>query len=86
MNVAFSEIKVTIEELIIEGDTAVLRYTWGGNHVGVSPSLGIPPTGKHVKSMGCSTYHWKDGKIIEMWHYLDLLGLLQQVGVISAMG
>jgi predicted ester cyclase len=86
MAVAFSDNKVSIEELIVEGDTAVLRYIWEGVHTGVSPSLGIPPTGKHVKSMGCSVYHWKDGKIVEQWDYLDMLGLLQQMGVIPAMG
>jgi predicted ester cyclase len=86
MKIAFSENKVSIEELVVEGDTAVLRYTWEGIHTGISPTLGIPPTGMHVKSMGCSVYHWRDGKIVEMWDYLDLLGLLQQIGVIPAMG
>ena len=85
MAVAFSKNKVSIDELTVAGDTAVLRYTWEGIHTGVSPNLGIPPTGKHVKCMGCSVYHWKDDKIVEMWDYLDLLGLLQQVGVIPAM-
>jgi predicted ester cyclase len=86
MAAAFSDNKVSIEELVVAGETAVLRYTWEGTHTGISPSLGIPPTGKHVKSMGCSVYHWKDEKIVEMWDYLDMLGLLQQMGVIPAMG
>jgi steroid delta-isomerase-like uncharacterized protein len=85
MAVAFSENKVSIDELIVADDIAVLRYTWEGIHTGVSPTLGIPPTGKQVKSKGCSVYHWKDGKIVEMWDYLDLLGLLQQLGVIPMM-
>jgi predicted ester cyclase len=83
--VAYSEQKLSVDELLVEGDTAVLRYTWEGVHSGASPSLGIPPTGKRVKVAGCSVYHWKDGKMVEMWDYLDVLGLLQQMGVIPAM-
>jgi len=84
LGLAFSESVVSIDELIVEGDTSVLRYTWEGVHTGVSPSLGIPPTGKHVKSTGCSVYHWKDGLIVEQWDHFDMLGLLQQLGVVPA--
>lgn len=85
MGAAFSDSVVHIEELIVEGDRSVLRYTWEAVHTGVSPSLGIPPTGKRVKAPGCSVYHWKEGQIVEMWDYIDMLGLLQQVGVIPVM-
>lgn len=84
MGLAFSESVLSIDELIVEGDTAVLRYTWEGVHTGVSPSLGIPPTGKHIKAVGCSVYRWKDGMIVEQWDYFDMHGLLQQMGVIPA--
>jgi len=30
--------------------------------------------------------HFKDGKIAEQWEYGDMLGLLQQLGVIPALG
>jgi len=82
---AYSEQKLNIDDLLVEGSTAVLRYTWEGVHSGASPSLGIPPTGKHVKIAGCSVYHWEEGKIVEIWDYLDVLGLLQQMGVIPVM-
>jgi predicted ester cyclase len=48
--------------------------------------LGIPPTGKEIKISGCMIYHWQGDKIIEQWDYTDMMGLLQQVGVIPAMG
>lgn len=83
---AFSDNKTTIDEIIIEGDAGAIRWTWEATHSGVSPSLGIPPTGKRVSIVGCSVFHFRNGKIVEQWEYSDLLGLLQQLGVIPALG
>lgn len=83
---AFSDTHSTIDEMIVAGDMAVIRWTWEGTHSGTSPSLGIPATGKHVRFVGCSVYHFRDGKIVEQWEYGDMLGLLQQLGVIPALG
>jgi steroid delta-isomerase-like uncharacterized protein len=83
---AFSENHTTVDEIIIEGDAAVVRWSWEATHSGVSPSLGIPPTGKRVGIVGCSVFHFKNGKIVEQWEYSDMLGLLQQLGVIPALG
>jgi steroid delta-isomerase-like uncharacterized protein len=83
---AFTDVRSTIDEMVVEGDTAVLRWTWEAIHTGTSPSLEIPPTGKRVGFVGCSVYHFRGGKIVEQWEYGDVLGLLQQLGVISALG
>ena len=83
---AFSDTRSTIDEMVVDGDTAVLRWAWEANHTGTSPSLAIPATGKHVRIVGCSVYHFRDSKIVEQWEYGDLLGLLQQLGVIPALG
>jgi predicted ester cyclase len=48
--------------------------------------LGIPATGKRVHFVGCSVYRFLDGKIVEQWEYGDVLGLLQQLGVIPPLG
>ena len=86
MLAAFSDNKTTVDEIIIEGDAAAIRWTWEATHSGVSPSLGIPPTGNRVSIVGCSVFHFRNGKIVEQWEYSDLLGLLQQLGVIPALG
>jgi steroid delta-isomerase-like uncharacterized protein len=83
---AFSDVRSTIDELIVEGDAAVIRWTWEGTHSGTSLSLGLPATGKRVRFVGCSVYHFREGKIVEQWEYGDVLGLLQQLGVIPALG
>jgi steroid delta-isomerase-like uncharacterized protein len=86
MLAAFTETRSTIDELVVEGDAAVIRWTWEATHSGTSASLGIPATGRRVRMMGCSVYHFRDGKIAEQWEYGDPLGLLQQLGVIPALG
>ena len=82
MLTAFTNNRITIHEIIVEGETAVLHYTWQALHTGVSPKLGIPPTGKGVKLSGCMIYHWKGDKIVEAWDYTDMIGLMQQLGLI----
>ena len=83
---AFTETRSTIHELVVEGDTAMARWTWQGEHTGTLPTLGIPATDKLVQFSGCSIYHFRDGKIVEQWEYGDLLGFMQQLGVIPAPG
>ena len=85
MLAAFTENRVTVHEIVVEGDTAIMHWTWEGVHSGVSPALGIPPTGKQIKISGCSVYHWRENQIFEQWEYSDMLGLLQQLGVIPEM-
>jgi steroid delta-isomerase-like uncharacterized protein len=83
---AFSDVRSTIDDMFVEGETGVLRWTWEGTHSGPSASLGIPATGKRVRFVGCSVYCFREGEIAELWEYGDLLGLLQQLGVIPALG
>ncbi len=86
MLAAFTDTRLAIDELVVEADTAVARWSWQAAHTGASPNLGIPATGKTVQLAGCSIYHFRGGKIVEQWEYSDLLGLMQQLGVIPALG
>jgi steroid delta-isomerase-like uncharacterized protein len=86
MLAAFSENHCKIDEIIVEGQIAALRWTWKALHSGTSPTLGIPPSGNWVQISGCSVYHFQDSKVVEQWEFGDNLGLLQQMGVIPAMG
>jgi steroid delta-isomerase-like uncharacterized protein len=86
MLVAFTDNRMTIHEIVVEGNTAVMHYTWQALHTGATPSLGIPPTGKEVKLSGCMIYHWVEDQIVEQWDYTDMLSLMQQLGLIPAPG
>jgi len=71
---------VAIDDLVAEDGKAVKRWTASGIHN--NTFAGIPATGKQVSFCGVSTYRLEGDKISESWYLYDLLGLLQQLGVI----
>ena len=81
---AFPDGRDTSEELLAEGDKVVQRWTFRGTHQGAFQ--GIPPTGRPVTLTGISIWRVDGGTIVESWHELDTLGLMQQLGVIPAPG
>ncbi len=84
MRTAFPDLQMTFEDQFGEGDKVVTRYTARGTHNGPLP--GIPPTGKQATFTGIFISHMAGGQIAEEWENFDQLGLLQQLGVISASG
>lgn len=81
---ALPDVHFSIDDLIAEGDKVVWRFTSHGTQRG--ELLGIPPTGKTGTVMGIVVFRFEGGKIAEGWVNLDMLGLLQQLGVIPAPG
>jgi steroid delta-isomerase-like uncharacterized protein len=73
-----------LEDLLAEGDKAVLVWTLRGTHQG--QLSGVAPTGKQVAVTGISVYRIADGKLAEIWVQSDTLGLLQQIGAIPTAG
>jgi steroid delta-isomerase-like uncharacterized protein len=81
---AYPDLKVTVDDLIAEGDKVVGRWTARGTNTG---KLGdMPPTGKQATIMGISILLITGGKVAEQWTNWDTLGMLQQLGVIPAPG
>jgi steroid delta-isomerase-like uncharacterized protein len=76
---AFPDVRTTIEDLVAEGDMVVKRFTVRGTHTG--DFYGIPPTGKQFTLEGIDILRFVDGKIQEIWSGYDMLGVLQQLGV-----
>jgi steroid delta-isomerase-like uncharacterized protein len=77
---AFPDGRNTSEELLADGDKIVQRWTFRGTHRGTFQ--GIPPTGLQVTLTGISIWRVEGGTIVESWHELDTLGLLQQLGAL----
>ena len=64
-----------------EGGTKVaVRWLMEGHHLGygILKSLG-PPTGKSLRVMGISHFHYKNDKILEEWTLYDEMSLLMQI-------
>jgi steroid delta-isomerase-like uncharacterized protein len=78
----FPDLHFTIEDWIAEGDKVAARFTAWGTHKGLL--MGIPPTGKQATVTGIDILRFENGKITEHWGNQDLLGMMQQLGVIPA--
>jgi len=74
----------TIEQMVAEGDTVVVRWTNRGQHV--APFLGIPPTNKAFTIAGIDIHTLKDGKLAEHRHVVDQLSMMQQLGLVPGGG
>jgi steroid delta-isomerase-like uncharacterized protein len=81
---AFPDVRWAVEEQIADEDRVWSRSIWQGTHQG--PFLGIPPTGKNVTVAAWTIDRFTDGKIAESRIIMDTLGMMQQLGVISAPG
>ena len=82
---SFPDMHVKTEDMIAEGDKVVERWTNSGSYTG-APFFGAPPNGKKFSVGGISVYRIENGRIVEHWGEMDFLGLLQQLGMISAPG
>jgi steroid delta-isomerase-like uncharacterized protein len=72
--------KFTIEQMVAEGDTVVVRWTNRGTHV--APFLGIAATNKSFTIAGIDIHTVKDGKLAEHRHVVDQLSMMQQLGLV----
>ena len=81
---AFSDLRLTVEDMIAEGETVVARWSCRGAHKG--DLNGIAPTGKQFVISGVSIVRFAGGKMVEGWINWDALGLMQQLSVVPALG
>jgi steroid delta-isomerase-like uncharacterized protein len=80
---AFPDLRFTIEDLIAEGDKVVWRFKATGTNTG--SFMGGPATGKSAAITGTITFRLENSRMAEAWLNLDVLGMLQQMGIIPAM-
>lgn len=80
MEAGFPDFHTTVEDVIAEGDKVAIRFTFHGTHQG--EFMDIPPTGRRVTMPGIDILRVMNGRIVELWGQEDLLGMMQQLGVI----
>jgi steroid delta-isomerase-like uncharacterized protein len=76
---AFPDLRLTVEDIIAEGETVMTRWSCHGTHKG--DLNGIAPTGKQFTISGVTILRFSNGKMVEGYVNWDALGLLQQLGV-----
>lgn len=77
---AFPDARLRGDDVIPGDDRLAIRYTIVGTHRG--EFAGAVPTGTTVTLTGQTILRFRDGKCVERWNAPDMLGLLQQLGVL----
>jgi steroid delta-isomerase-like uncharacterized protein len=80
---AFPDGRITIDDQFATGDVVATRWTGRGTQRG--ELMGVPPTGKQVTISGITISRVEKGKVVEEWTNWDMLGMLQQLGVVPQM-
>ena len=78
---SFPDLRFNIEQMIAERDRVVSQLVMEGTHQGTW--LGIAPTGKRLQIRMMTIHGIAHGKIAEDWVLVELLGLFQQLGMLS---
>ena len=81
---AFPDLRITVEDMVAEGDKVVVRGTFGGTHKG--EFMGIAPTGKQITVGLIEIQRITGGKMVEHWNVVDSLGMMQQLGAVPTPG
>lgn len=77
----FPNLKVTIEDMVAEGDKVAARCSVRGTHEG--DFLGRAATQSPVEITGITIVRIDNGKIVEAWNNFDFMTLYKQVGHLS---
>lgn len=77
---AFPDMQHDVEDLFAVEDKVVLRGSITATHR--SEFQGIAATGKTITIGQIAIYRFEEGKIVEYWEQVDLLGMMQQLGAI----
>lgn len=78
---AFPDLVTTIDEIVIEGDRAAIRWHSVGNHD--QSFLGVPATKREVRVSGATFARFEGDRIVEEFVTWDPRSLLTALGVIS---
>jgi predicted ester cyclase len=77
---AFPGARVTIDHMVGEDEQVVVVFTVTGENTG--PFMGQPPTGQSILFTGIHYYRIKNTRITTARYEHDLLGLMEQLGMI----
>jgi steroid delta-isomerase-like uncharacterized protein len=78
---AYPNMKITVEDIITEGDKIAARCRVTAKHEG--EGLGVAPTNQPVEFTGMTMVRIKDGKIVEAWNEFDFMKMYSQLGALT---
>jgi steroid delta-isomerase-like uncharacterized protein len=80
---AFPDMHLAVEDVFASGQKAVARVRYTGTNQGAF--MGMPATGKSVDVQLIDMFGFADdGRVLEHWGVIDLMAMMQQLGVVPA--
>lgn len=73
----FPDQRFTIQDLVAEGNTAVMTWLWSGTHMGDLP--GYPATGNNITMSGATVYYSDGAHLTGHWQIIDRFGVYMQL-------
>ena len=74
----FPDIATSIEDMFVCGDKLAVTLIWRGTHTGDYGGVGA--TGKPVEVRDTAIWHFRDGKVTEIFTLQDQFAMLKQIG------
>jgi len=80
--VMLPDLKMTFDEVVVQGDKVVTMWTMSGTHTGpmLMPGGALPATGRKVRMSGLAIDYLKDGKFAKEIVMFNTLEMLMQMG------
>ncbi len=76
------DLRMTLDEVLADGDRVIYRFTTGGTHTG--RLMGFPPTGKRAQAPGISVARITGGRVAEEWQVWDVHSFFQQLSPLES--
>jgi predicted ester cyclase len=73
----FPDLHSSLDEVVAQGDTVMVRGTITGTHDGLLK--GLQPTGRRVAIEFAESYRIRDGVFVGYWCLADVAGLMRQL-------
>jgi steroid delta-isomerase-like uncharacterized protein len=69
---SFSDLSITVDDVVTEGDRVAWRWTLEGTHSGIF--AGVEPTMKRIVLRGVNFQTMSNGRVLEHWSLVDVFG------------
>lgn len=79
LQAAFPDLRVSVHDMIQEGDKVVARATFSGTHKG--EFMGVSATNNEINVEVLDICQFRDDKMVAHWGLMDTAGMMEQMGV-----
>lgn len=76
---AFPDMKINVEHVIGDDNMVATHGYWTGTNQG--SFMGMPATNKQVRIEYIDLWKIENGKAVENWVQMDMMGMMQQLGM-----